>query len=249
MTSFAVRGWSGPHRLLHAGEARKLGALALACLPRVADPSSWESVAPDFGQRPWFKSLHAHVPAFHALARHPVLVDAVTPLLGPDVIAWGVSAMLKRPGDTHPWHADIEHTAWRGVSVFLGLSGTVPGCSGLKFIGGSQRLGSAPDPGRPLDDAQALAAAQALAPDCTLDYPPVGDGEYVLFDGPVWHASHNTGDRDRVALILQYCAPSARVRTPLRFNSPVVWHADPPPCVLVAGSDRWGLNRLVAMPA
>ncbi len=242
---FAERGWSGPHRLMPAAEANHLGALAARCLPLVSDPSSWWGSVPDFGPRPWFKSLHAHVPAFHDLARHPALVAAVTARLGPDVLAWGVSAMRKGPGDRHPWHIDVEHRDWPGVSVFLGLSGTVPGRSGLKFIGGSQRL---PSPPAGLDDAAALACARAQQPDCSLDYPPVGDGEFILFDGPVWHASHNSGDGVRIAAILQYCAPSARVRIPLSFGGSPAWHADPPPCVLVAGVDDYRLNRLAGRP-
>ena len=245
--SFARKGWSGPHWLMPAAEARALGALAAECLPLVTDPSRYGS-APDFRARPWFKSLHAHVPAFHDLARHPALVAAVTAVLGPDVIAWGVSAMRKGPGDVHPWHVDIEHTAWRGVSVFLGLTGTVAGHSGLKFIGGSHRLGGLESDGR-LDDAAALALARTADTECSLDYPPLADGEFLLFDGPVWHASHNSGDTTRIAAILQYAAPSARVRIPLDFRAPVKWHEEGPPCVLVAGTDRFGVNRLVGRPS
>ena len=245
--SFARKGWSGPHRLMPAAEARLLGAFTAECLPRVSDPSSWSGRTPDFRARPWFKSLHAHAPAFHDLARHPALVAAVTGTLGPDVIAWGVSAMRKGPGDVHPWHVDIKHIAWRGVSVFLGLSGTVPDRSGLKFIGGSHRLqGFVCDPA--LDDAGALALARTVDPECSLDYPPLADGEFLLFDGPVWHASHNSGDTTRIAAILQYAAPSARVRIPLEFRTPVTWHAERPPCVLVAGTDRFGINRLIGSP-
>ncbi len=245
--SFARRGWSGPHRLMPAADARALGTLAAACLPQVSDPSSWFGGTPDFKVRPWYKSLHAHVSAFHDLACHPALVAAVTGVLGADVIAWGVSAMRKGPGDKHPWHVDIEHAAWRGVSVVLGLAGTVPGQSGLKFIGGSHRLrGFECDPA--LDDAEALALARTGDPQCSLDYPALEDGEFLLFDGPVWHASHNTGDGTRIAAILQYAAPSARVRIPLDFRSPVTWQAEGPPCVLVAGTDRFGVNRLVGRP-
>ena len=243
--SFAERGWSGPHRLMAPGEANALGALGGRCLPLVSDPSSWWGRTPDFAARPWFKSLHAHVPAFHDLARHPTLVAAVSERLGPDVLAWGVSVMRKGPGERHPWHVDVEHGDWPGVSVFLGLSGTVPQRSGLKLIGGSQRL---PRPPHGLDDNGALALARTALPDATLDYPPLGDGEFLLFDGPVWHASHNSGGGVRLAAILQYCAPSAKVRIPLSFGEPVEWHDARPPCTLVAGVDRSGFNRLADRP-
>lgn len=242
---FAERGWSGPHRLMPATQANALGQIAERCMSLVSDPSTWWDRPPDFGARPWYKSLHGHVPAFHDLARHPVLVEAVTARLGPDVLAWGVSGMRKAPGERHPWHIDVEHIKWPGVSIFLGLSGTVPQRSGLKFIGGSHRL---PAPQWGLDDEGALAHARAARPDCTLDYPPLGDGEFLLFDGPVWHASHNSGDGVRVAAILQYCAPSARVRIPLSFGEPPVWHDARPPCTLVAGNDRFGVNRIVGRP-
>ena len=242
---FAERGWSGPHRLMPAAQANVLGALGARCLPLVSDPSSWWGRTPDFAARPWFKSLHAHVPAFHDLARHPALVAAVTARLGSDVLAWGVSVMRKGPDERHPWHIDVEHIDWPGVSIFLGLSGTVPQRSGLKFISGSHRL---PPPPPGLDDAGALELARTALPAATLDYPPLGDGEFLLFDGPVWHASHNSGDGIRLAAILQYCAPSARVRIPLSFGKPVQWHDSRPPCVLVAGKDSVGCNRLVGRP-
>ena len=44
------------------------------------------------------------------------------PLLGDDIILWGASVMIRKAGDVHDWHTDIESSARDGrfVSVWVG---------------------------------------------------------------------------------------------------------------------------------
>jgi len=64
----------------------------------------------------------------------------------------------------------------------------------------------------------------------------------------MWHGSHNSGTLPRIAMITHYARPDARVRVPTNWNEPINWHPARPPCVLVAGEDRAGVNRLVVRP-
>ncbi|GAB2547548.1 hypothetical protein [Spirosoma aerophilum] len=70
------------------------------------------------------------------------------------------------------------------------------------------------------------------------------EGEFFMFDGLLWHGSANLNAFPRVALIAQYARPDARIEVPLTWNDPIRWLAASPPCVLVRGQDRFGINRL-----
>jgi hypothetical protein len=98
------------------------------------------------------------------------------------------------------------------------------------------------------DDASALAAAKAQALEAKVVRVPVRPGEFFLFHGQLWHGSHNTGDNTRIAMIIHYSRPDARVRIPLNFDDPVRWHPWQPPCVMVSGVDKFQMNRMVGRP-
>ena len=74
-------------------------------------------------------------------------------------------------------------------------------------------------------------AATSLQPEMT-------DGQAIIFDGRLWHGSHNTGPAKRSALILQYAAAG----TPVVFPDldkldrwPFCFSAERPSSLLVAG--------------
>jgi ectoine hydroxylase-related dioxygenase (phytanoyl-CoA dioxygenase family) len=155
---------------------------------------------------------------------------------------------VRPPGARHRWHVDIEHARWPGITVFVGLRGTVPGRSGLRFVDGSHRVPVLPQRAGVSSDESAVALAREHVPTACLSEPPVGDGELLAFDGLTWHSSENRSDGTRVALLVQYAPADARISIPLTWDDPIRWHASRPPCVLVAGSDLSGVNRLVSAP-
>jgi ectoine hydroxylase-related dioxygenase (phytanoyl-CoA dioxygenase family) len=148
----------------------------------------------------------------------------------------------------HRWHVDLEHRQWHGVSVFLGLE-NLDLDSTLKVLTGSHRMPERPQAYGVQDDAGALAAVRRQASEAEIVRVPLEPGQFFLFAGRLWHGSHNTGTRTRLAMILHYSRPDVRVQVPLNFDDPIRWHPSRPPCVLVAGQDRHGLNRLVGRPA
>jgi hypothetical protein len=205
--------------------------------------------AKDLELRPWFKSMHAYVPTFYDITCHPAIVGRVASILGPDVIAWGATLLRAPVGVTHRWHVDVEHRYWDGVSVFIGLENIEPR-STLKVLRGSHRI---PEPplayGVTDDDAQALEVGRSMVPESEIVAVPVRPGEFFIFAGRMWHGSRNSGTLPRIAMIIHYSRPDAHIRVPTNWNEPIVWHPARPPCVLVAGQDRTGVNRLVERPA
>jgi ectoine hydroxylase-related dioxygenase (phytanoyl-CoA dioxygenase family) len=98
------------------------------------------------------------------------------------------------------------------------------------------------------DDAAVLAAARSRDPRCEHVTHEIRDGQFFIFDRHTWHGSRNTAGTVRVAATLFFARADARVRIPTAFGSMPVWYREQPPCILVAGQDRSGHNKLVPPP-
>jgi mannose-6-phosphate isomerase-like protein (cupin superfamily) len=209
----------------------------------------------------WMKGHAAASRAFFDAGRDPRVAGMVALLLGPDVVLWGASLIVRRPGQAHRWHTDIEssHPSGGMVSVWIGLEHTSRR-SALHVAPGSHRFGQPlqqvfAEAGKrrdavTIDDVRgwALARDPAAAP-VEID---VTDGEGIVFYGRLWHGSLN-GDpeRTRTALLLQYAVPSTPVRIPdlERPEWPFHFREDVrPPCVVVSGTATTGVNRVVPAP-
>ena len=124
---FEKNGWIGGYPLLMpAGIAELLrggrGAPRRFLRKGLAQLTDDDAV---FERRPWYKSMHAYLPAYGRLASHPAIVARVASILGPDVIAWGMTTSAVRPGQRHRWHVDVEHRRWPGLASSSGC-GTWP---------------------------------------------------------------------------------------------------------------------------
>jgi ectoine hydroxylase-related dioxygenase (phytanoyl-CoA dioxygenase family) len=243
-----ANGWSAAEPLLSLKEAQSLIDSALSIQNRLSRPRDWQTAngEPNFAERPWFKSLHAISSAWFDLGSHPTIVARLRSILGDNILLWGAALIVRAPGQDHRWHVDVEHLAWPGASVFVGLSGVQAGLSGLKFVSGSHRIGQAPL--RTDSDDSVLYDARSHDPACVLDYPAIADGEFLLFSGAIWHGSFNRTDRVRYGALLQYTAPSARTAIPLSWHPPITWSRHAPPCALVAGRDEFGINQVIGRP-
>jgi ectoine hydroxylase-related dioxygenase (phytanoyl-CoA dioxygenase family) len=164
----------------------------------------------------WNKGLGATDRFIFNLAAHPAIVAKLSALLGPDIVLWGASQVVRRPGQPHPWHTDIESSAPDGgfVSVWIGIENTHKN-TGMKFVPGSHLFGRtvqelASQLGVERDDRSdqfVLDIAYRFdAGACTVQ-PVVKDGEAIFFDGRVWHGSHHSAKTGaRTALLFQYAA-------------------------------------------
>lgn len=244
LAAFARNGWAGPFPLLSSHGVEMAGEAHAASLGRfLTEAETGRCRAPDaFVERAWFKSLHARVPLFAEIAAHPAIVGRLNQILGADVMLWGTSVTVREPGQVHRWHVDVEHRMWPGVTAFIGLQNTTL-ASTLKVIGGSHRFAAMPQELGVRSDADALAAAKRLGlPDASITEVDLNAGEFFIFDGPLWHGSQNRGEQTRTALLAQYARPNVRVAIPVSWNHPIRWHPSRPPCLMVSGTDRFGIN-------
>lgn len=244
---FGRKGWAGAFPLLTPAGVKRAtdayGQVADLVMPEHLLPTLHRNDA--FAQRPWAKSLHAYIPEYQAIVSHPAIVNRVASLLGPDLIAWGLSVAVRQPGQKHRWHIDIEHHRWPGITVFIGLTGSTANSS-LNVISGSHHTKAIPQFLKIESNKAALAKACRLGATCELETVVTQEGEFFMFDGLLWHGSANQSFSPRTALIAQYARPDARIEVPLTWNEPIRWLPASPPCVLVSGQDRFGINRIVA---
>jgi ectoine hydroxylase-related dioxygenase (phytanoyl-CoA dioxygenase family) len=178
------------------------------------------SVLSDPHRRPpmdWPKGEAVASRVYYDLATHPVIMDVVESVLGPDVMLFGACILTQRPGTDHPWHSDIE-TSGRGaktLSVWIGLE-NVGESSGLQFVARSHRFGATVQEVRQRAGKQRKEAtsenviewARQRDRRAELVKPAVGVGEALLFAGLAWHHSDNRGTRSAVR-----CCCSTRRRT------------------------------------
>ena len=236
---FENRGWIGPYPLLNEQGVRRITIMGKEANNKFA-------LGPQMScERPWFKSMHAYVPEFFDIANHPAIVNRIKAVLGPDLIVWGLCITIRRPGQVHRWHVDVEHRRWPGVTVFLGLKGTSQK-STLKMISESHKINAMPQELKIKSDAAAVEKAQEFQPSSQLVAVNLNEGEFFIFDGLLWHGSHNTDKQSRMAMVIHYSRPNVRVQIPLNWDEPIVWSSTSPPCVLVSGEDHYGVNKLVS---
>jgi quercetin dioxygenase-like cupin family protein len=208
----------------------------------------------------WSKGSAATSSAYYALATHDGVLDLVTRLMGDDVLLWGASLLSRGPGEIHPWHTDIESSSPESetLSVWIGLAHTTEGSS-LKVLPSSHRFGVALQQvshengvrrDELTDTLVARWAAERGSPGGVVSVKAT-DGDVVVFDGRLWHGSHNLNRRGtRYAALLQYATPRTPIRIPNfnRLEWPFEYQTSRAPCIVVSGRDVHGLNRLVAGP-
>ncbi len=243
---FARDGFIAPVRIFSGEECRAIAAhLRHASHPEPAV---------------WGKGRAVTDPLFHRLATHPGILSLLAQVLGENVILWGASAISRKPGQVHLWHTDIESAARAGfASIWIGIENTSRE-SGLLFASRSHGFGKpiqqvAHEHGArrgEISSETVLGWAREYDADSALVQPDVQDGEALLFDGRIWHCSHNTrATGERVALLLQYAAADAPVRMPdlTQLEWPFRFLETRPPAIVVRGDGRPGINLLAPPPA
>lgn len=80
---------------------------------------------------------------------------------------------------------------------------------------------------------------------------PARPGEAVVFDGRLWHASVNESRSTRRALLLQYAAPDTQLLVPHpgSYAWPFTGDGTRGRCLLVSGTDEYGVNDVVPPPS
>jgi|SRR5579864_626693 len=244
---FAEQGyWQAPVRVLSPGECRRFRRTVNDARRR--PPMDWE------------KGHAATSRAFYEIATHPAIIEVVAALLGDDVMLWGASIQSRSPDDVHPWHSDIESSDPSGktVAVWIGLEQTSRDSS-LLVIPYSHHFGVTVQEARhehgkgraETTSENIVRWARGRDARSRLVQLDMTDGEALFFDGRLWHYSHNVSGTTRHALLLQYATPDTMIRFPdlNRLDWPFrILNLPRPACVLLRGSDKAGINRVVPAP-
>lgn len=211
--------------------------------------------------RDWFKGCAVTSRTYFDIAVDWRILSRVTAVLGRDVILWGAMLVRRDPGQVHPWHADIESSSpdAKTLSVWIGLRDMGPETS-LKVAPGSHQFGvtaqeKAWQKGKrreEVTDADIEEWAAEYHHSVASRLAVMKDGEALFFDGRLWHGSINSSSHlNRVALLLQYADAATPIRMPVLGH--VAWPFEfvdrPwPPCLLVRGNVRSGVNRITLPP-
>ncbi len=158
------------------------------------------------------------IPSFDRLIRNMNLIDAVTTILGPDLLVWSGGLFIKEANSPHivSWHQDLNYwgldnadevTAW----VSLGDANLDSGC--MRFVPGSHTKRLVPHNDTFAED-NLLTRGQEIAVDVD-DSDGVDvilkPGQASLHHGHLFHSSGpNRTPTRRVGVAIRYIKPSMK---------------------------------------
>ena len=165
----------------------------------------------------YHSKVHTVLRSPYELATHPVLLDLVEEILGPNILLYNVTYIIKEPQTAKfvSWHQDLTYWGFDGteeVSAWLALSPATAESGCMQMIPGSHRQGlkeqvTSDDPDNVLLQSQTIEDIREK--DAVLC--PLKPGEASLHHGWTVHASHpNTSADRRIGLNIQYITPKMK---------------------------------------
>ncbi|MDJ1007713.1 MAG: phytanoyl-CoA dioxygenase family protein [Paracoccaceae bacterium] len=153
------------------------------------------------------------------IATHPVILDHVEDILGPDIVCWASAILSKRPQGSRkvPWHQDAAFwrlSPARTVTVWLAIDDADAENSAMRFIPGTHRQGALPIQATGAEAVfhQETAGADAMG---TPFVNALKAGQFSMHADMLVHGSDvNRSTRRRCGLTLRYCPPEVRVTDP-----------------------------------
>ncbi len=150
--------------------------------------------------------------------RHPVILDAVEDLLGPDLLCWSCTFFIKEPHSPAfvSWHQDATYWGLSGdevVTAWLALSDAPVESGAMKFWPGSHQREQLPHVDT-FDQNNLLSRGQELAvkvPEKEGVQVPLKAGEISLHHVKLVHGSGPNESNDRrIGLAARYIPPHVR---------------------------------------
>lgn len=198
--------------------------------------SKLESIEDEHGPMHYKPKIHTLLASPLELATHPKVLDVVEAILGPDILLYDATYIIKEPGaPAHiSWHQDLTYWGLENdqqVSMWLALSlaNEESGC--MRMLPGSHRSGRQPH--RVMEDETNVLLQGQTVIDVAADAAllcPLQPGQASFHHGWTLHCSlpNNSADR-RIGLNVQFVTPSNR-QTKHELGSGLV----------VRGEDRFG---------
>lgn len=162
-------------------------------------------------------TAHLRFKRIYELVQHPVIVDHVADLLGPNVVCWGSHFFCKMPGDGKrvPWHQDSTYwplSPTKTITVWLAIDAADPENANMKFIPRSHLHGLIDyDETHDADTVLDLAVKDPHSyGDSELDVT-LNAGQFSMHSDLLLHGSEaNRSDRRRCGLTMRYAAADVK---------------------------------------
>lgn len=185
------------------------------------------------------------VPFFDELTRTPAIVDAVSSILGPDVLVLSVDLFIKEAKTKKfiSWHQDLHYWGLDSdeeVTAWLALSPATPESGCMRYLPGSHK--TIAEHKDTFADSNMLSRGQEIAVEVDESktvYVELQPGQMSLHHGRMFHASTANRSDDR------------RIGIAMRFVTPAMSRAkqgDKLGAMLVRGEDRFGNFELAERP-
>lgn len=195
-----------------------------------------EAAEAAFGPLHYKSKVHTILRSPWELATHPHVLDLVEALIGPDILLYNVTYIVKEAGAAShvSWHQDLTYWGFDGdaqVSMWLALSPATAENGCMRMVPGSHLQGRR-DHRFTEDESNVLFRGQTVegVAEESAVLCPLGPGQASFHHGWTLHASlPNRGADRRIGLNMQYLAPHMR-QTKTDHDS----------AVLVRGADRYG---------
>ena len=176
-----------------------------------------ENIEAAEGQLHYKAKMHTVMTSPYELATHKTVLDVVEALIGPDILLYDVTYVIKEPQTDAfvSWHQDL--TFWglsddAVVTMWLALSPATEASGCMRMIPGSHKNGLLEHDTFD-DDKNVLLQSQTVhgVDEAQAVLCPLQPGEASFHHGWVLHASMpNRSDDRRIGLNVQYLAPHVR---------------------------------------
>jgi len=180
--------------------------------------------------------IHTVLRSPYELAVHPNILDVVEQILGPDILLYNATYIVKEPNTpTHvSWHQDLTYWGLDSddpVSVWLALSVADAQTGCMRMIPGSHIEGRKEHDISVEDENNVLFQSQKVhgVNEQGAVYCPLRPGQASFHHGWTLHSSlPNRGNDRRIGLNIQYITPHVRQTKVAGY-----------PALLVRGEDRY----------
>ncbi|WP_171236209.1 phytanoyl-CoA dioxygenase family protein [Ruegeria sp. HKCCA6837] len=160
---------------------------------------------------------HTILTSPYKLATHPLMLDLIEALIGPDILLYNVTYIIKEPGSTShvSWHQDLTYWGLSHddqVSAWLALSPADEESGCMRMLPGSHANGVISHETTEDDDNVLLQGQTVLGVDeSQAKLCPLRPGEASFHHGWTLHASMPNKSKDRrIGLNIQYLAAHVR---------------------------------------